>query len=86
MLPEANAAEAVMVLLLPTRLMVLVLEPWALMMYPPAGAVCGLDAANVMVTGAVMVAALRAVMASAKVVYVAAKPEPPLVVTCAWLE
>jgi hypothetical protein len=64
-LPDVCAG-AVIVLLLPVMVIVFVAVPVAVMLYPPAGAVCGFDAVRDIVTGAVMVAPFNAVIAADK--------------------
>ena len=68
LLPAVKALDAVMVLPVPALVIVMVLldEPVAVIVYPPAGAVCGFPVLSVIVTGEVIVAPFRAVIAEAK--------------------
>ena len=89
--PLVNAALAVMVLLLPVivtvRDPILLVAAVKFIVYPPAGAVCGLPAFSVMMIGPEMVVtAFNAVMALASDVYVAASAGVALagLVTVTW--
>ena len=79
-LPVVCGENAVIVVAAPPSIViVLAAVPVAVMLYPPAGAVSVPE--TLITTGLVIVAPFKAVIAVARSGYVAARPEPPLVVT-----